>query len=152
MRNICEKETARNPMNRRCTSARIGEKEKQEQGKKNHHPILQLTYTNSSPATERMPKTPRGRRRRSIPTQVREKRISRPLPGPTKSNSQGPAKERKLDSGALSRTFQQVLVLVLFSRFFLENTNVVTVVSTPRKLQYGNKFKNPNILKKKVLA
>jgi hypothetical protein len=26
------------------------------------------------------------------------------------------------------------------------------VVSTPRKLQYGNKFKNPNILKKKVLA
>jgi hypothetical protein len=110
MRNICEKETARNPMNRRCTSARIGEKEKQEQGKKNHHPILQLTYTNSSPATERMPKTPRGRRRRSIPTQVREKRISRPLPGPTKSNSQGPAKERKLGSGALSRTFQQVLV------------------------------------------
>jgi hypothetical protein len=56
--------------------------------KKNHHPILQLTYSNSSPATERMPKTPRRRRRRrrrrSIPTQVREKRISRPLPRPTK--------------------------------------------------------------------
>lgn len=152
MRNICEKETARNPMNRKCTSARIGEKEKQEQGKKNHHPILQLTYTNSSPATERMPKTPRGRRRRSIPTQVREKRISRPLPRPTKSNSQGPTKERKLGSGALSRTFQQVLVLVLFSRVSLENTNVVTVVSIPGKLQYGNKFKNPNILKKKILA
>jgi hypothetical protein len=96
-------------------------------GKKNHHPILQLTYSNSSPATERMPKTPR-RRRRSIPTQVREKRISRPLPRPTKSNSQGPTKERKLGSGALSRTFQQVLVLVLFSRVSLENTNVVTVV------------------------
>jgi len=120
--------------------------------KKNHHPILQLTYTNSSPATERMPKTPRGRRRRSIPTQVREKRISRPLPRPTKSDSQGPTKERKLGSGALSRTFQQILVLVLFSRVFLENTKVVTVVSIPRKLQHGNKFKNPNILKKKILA
>ncbi len=115
--------------------------------RKNHHPILQLTYSNSSLATERMPKTPR-RRRRSIPTQVREKRISRPLPRPTKSNSQGPTKERKLGSGALSRTLQQVLVLVLFSRVFLENKNVVTVVSIPRKLQYGNKFKNPNFLKR----
>jgi hypothetical protein len=148
MRNTCKKKSTKPHEPKKVYIRKNWREGEARTRKKNHHPILQLTYSNSSPATERMPKTPRRRRRRrrrSIPTQVREKRISRPLPRPTKSNNQGPTKERKLGSGALSRTLQQVLVFVLFSTVFLENTNVVTVVSIPRKLQDGNNFKNPNI-------